>query len=336
MPVAEILKFRKDIRKSIPTPNQWLEIITKFKTVYNNEKLLLKKIAVIDSSVLICGDTHGWLDGTVQIIEAFIKKNATDKKPFLIFLGDYTDRGPNQIQNLFLVMKTALEYEQVVLLRGNHDFEALNMQYGFYHEIFKAYKDVTLFNRIISIYPYFYTACVINSSILCVHAGIPIDAVQKFSTLEEMFSQFTLQDIEKFLIDEDSFNNDEFVDDYLLRNPINASHFQIYWNDPLSKEFDFGEPVYDEKGNRLSIRGFGSYRFSKRTLDDFFNAFGLKLLIRGHEPFQSGAQSLFQGKIWSIFSILNYGKPINAKYLQITIDEKQNIKEIVPVSILPL
>ncbi len=128
-------------------------------------------------------------------------------------------------------------------------------------------------------------------------------------------------------------NKEENITAY---DSINASHFQIYWNDPLSKEFDFGEPLYDDLGNRLSIRGVGSFRFSERTLDSFFKVFGLKLLIRSHEAFPSGAECLYHGKIWSIFSILEYGKPIKAKYLKIEFDERQEIKKIIPIAITPL
>ena len=111
---AEIIKNKYDIFDAVPTINEWTELIKNFKEKYNTPNDLLKKISIQDAPALICGDTHGWLAGKVQIIEAFLEELNRNKNIHLIFLGDYTDRGPNQIQNLFLVMKTAIEYPNVV------------------------------------------------------------------------------------------------------------------------------------------------------------------------------------------------------------------------------
>ena len=198
----------------------------------------------------------------------------------------------------------------------------------------KVYKEEPLYEQINSIYDRFFAGFLINSVVLCVHAGIPIEAIQKFLTLEEVFSRFKSESISACMKYLEASESDFAA--YIKDHPISAAHFQIYWNDPISDEFNFGVPIYDDLGNRLSIRGEGAFRFSEKTLDYFFKAFGIKMMVRSHEAFRSGAKKLYNGKLWSVFSILLYGKPIDAKYLRIQFNNLGDIKKIKPISIKPL
>ncbi|ALU11536.1 serine/threonine protein phosphatase [Ignicoccus islandicus DSM 13165] len=67
---------------------------------------------------LFHGDLHGDIETPFEVW-----RKVGDIKGFnLIFLGDYVDRGPNQIETLLLVLSLkAKRPEEVAVLRGNHE-----------------------------------------------------------------------------------------------------------------------------------------------------------------------------------------------------------------------
>jgi predicted phosphodiesterase len=99
----------------------------------------LKKLLDVESALvrlseprpaIFIGDTHGDLRTVISILsEEFLPH---EDKPYLIFLGDYVDRGPNQIATVNLIsMLKVLFPDRVVMLRGNHESEEMNNIYGF-------------------------------------------------------------------------------------------------------------------------------------------------------------------------------------------------------------
>ena len=75
-------------------------------------------VEIPSSNLIFVGDLHGELDSVFQVQRLFSKY----KTHSFIFLGDYGDRGPAQIETVNTVMALALsEPERVFLLRGNHE-----------------------------------------------------------------------------------------------------------------------------------------------------------------------------------------------------------------------
>ena len=72
--------------------------------------------------LLVVGDIHGDLQRLKKVIEIF-----DPKKNFLIFLGDYADRGPNGLEVIDSITKLLNTYpDRVFALQGNHESFTIN------------------------------------------------------------------------------------------------------------------------------------------------------------------------------------------------------------------
>ena len=55
-----------------------------------------------------------------------------------VFLGDYVDRGKQSLETIMLLFCLKVKNPtKVILLRGNHESEAVNKFYGFFDECIK-------------------------------------------------------------------------------------------------------------------------------------------------------------------------------------------------------
>ena len=76
--------------------------------------------------VLAIGDIHGKYD---KLINLWDKIKYDDSKDFLIFLGDYIDRGEKPVECIEFVMDKVKNNKNVHALMGNHEF----MMQEFFH-----------------------------------------------------------------------------------------------------------------------------------------------------------------------------------------------------------
>ena len=79
--------------------------------------------------IIAIGDIHGCYDKLINLLDKVKPTN----KDLLIFLGDYTDRGNNNIDCMQFVMQM-INYKNVIFLLGNHELLLLehiiyNMEY---------------------------------------------------------------------------------------------------------------------------------------------------------------------------------------------------------------
>ncbi len=124
-----------------------LDITDKIFTPYA-QKLVLK-----EKDVFLCkGDLHG----DVHSLIAFIRQlqdfgytseenpyKIVDPNFYLIFLGDYTDRGLWGTEVIYLLLQLAIHNPgQVFLVRGNHEDPAVTQIYGFQKEFLNKFNDV--------------------------------------------------------------------------------------------------------------------------------------------------------------------------------------------------
>lgn len=241
-----------------PDKDSLIELLTEAERLLSKEKQVVEVSA---SRILFVGDTHGDVLSTISALrfEADVK----------VFLGDYVDRGPYQVENITLLLRTKLEHpDSIVLLRGNHETPSMNEFYGFKRAVLSRYgtEVFRLFTRVFSMMSY---AVVVNGGILGVHGGIPVGVEQ-------------LEEIRKLPKGE--------------VEPASSIAFQILWNDPDEDVEEF-EP---------SPRGPGAFLFGEKPLTRFLESNSLQLLVRAHQAFPEGYRWFFREKLLSVFSCRFY------------------------------
>ena len=252
----------------IPSSSELAQLIDNARRVFAKEPQLIK---VEKKDLLIVGDTHGDADTTFNAFRVAEREGLN-----LLFLGDYVDRGPKQLENIATLLESKLSWGgELIMIRGNHESREMNLWYGFYHTIARVYghEFYRRFAELFSQLPY---AVVISDRIFCVHGGI----AEGLENVEEIMG------LPKGEIDP--------------RNPI---ALQLVWNDP-SEDIEWFAP---------SWRGGGAKLYGWRAFKKFMDGNGLKIMLRAHEPQDMGYGWLFEKRLLTIFSCRYYGiKPAAA------------------------
>jgi protein phosphatase len=249
-----------------------LDIISKIINILTLEPQLV----TINNSSIVVGDIHGDYSSLNKVL-ALSHEKCSDC--VVIFLGDYVDRGTEQLEVLLKLMELKLqEPERFILLRGNHETLTISASYGFLDVIKERYPGrwpeiFMAFNKMFSGLPY---AALVNDYLL-LHGGIP----KEVNDLEQIYK------IRKGLMDPTPYNN--------------SIAYQILWNDPADYVIGFIP----------GVRGDGSYIFGYDVTKDFLNKNKLKGIVRSHEPVASGYTYLHDGLILNIFTCSYYGYPIS-------------------------
>jgi len=219
------------------------------------------------SEAVIVGDLHGDLNSLITILKKsrFYRRVRTNPDFLMIFLGDYVDRGPKQLEVLIKLMELLEKYpENIILIRGNHEGpqdirisphefpQVLTQLYGENADIiYMKYRE--LFDNL-------YNAVLIEDQALLVHGGIPTEA----STLDDIaYAHET--------------------------HPKKPHLVELLWNDPSTLQ-----------GVNYSFRGVGK-QFGVDIVERFLSQIGAKMLIRGHECFDDGYY-FHEDKVLTLFS----------------------------------
>ncbi len=254
---------------------------------------------------IIIGDLHGDLESLVDILKDsnFQEKMSQNHDNTMIFLGDYGDRGAYSAEVYYVVLKLKLLYpEQVVLMRGNHEQFWVH---GGQDDLAPSPHDMPLqfqarfgekwnetYGKVRNLFEYLYSALLVEERYLMIHGGLP----EKASKAEDLAYAHTSYPKEKLLED-------------------------MLWSDP------------EETINSVcaSPRGAGKL-FGKNVTDKVLGRFGVKILIRGHEPCEEGYKINHGGKVLTLFS--RKGPPYfntHGAYLEVDLLKKfENAEQLVP------
>ena len=236
---------------------------------------------------IVVGDVHGDLSSLRNIVKNTAKG---DNEYILIFLGDYIDRGPSQVEVFAGLLSLALHSnENIILLRGNHEppvgLEPFPHDYPYVlREYFgnlaeKLYElSLEAFNKLVLL-------AIAGGEAILVHGGPP-------THLEEM-------EINELFTCADKLPRMDIVE-------------EILWNDPLENGKEWAP----------SPRGAGRLWGSKIT-QAALEKTGTKIIIRAHEPSFKGYKFNHSGKVLTLFSckLPLYGNPL-AAYLDVPGDDK--------------
>lgn len=241
--------------------------------------------------VIIVGDLHGDLESLVHILKEtkFVAKLKRKKTVFLIFLGDYGDRGVHspEVYCIVLTLKEMFP-DHVILMRGNHegplDLRASPHDLPTHLENKFGKRGTEAYLQLRELFNYLYTCVIIEEQYVLLHGGAPSQAK-------------TVNDIA-----------------YAHKTHPKQVHLEeILWNDPWT----------GIKGTIASPRGAGKL-FGKDVTDKLLKLLDVKVLIRGHQSCPNGYHSIHSGHVLTLFS--RKGKPYNNKYgayLHLGISKKQ-------------
>lgn len=211
----------------------------------------------------------GDLHGQLKdLLHIFDTNGLPSESHFYVFNGDFVDRGHFSTEVVILLFAFKILYpHRVFLNRGNHEARDICSRDGFSREVQTKY-DMDMFDAFIDVFATLPIGVLINKDVLVVHGGLSW----------ENFSLEALDAIDRFA-EIPSFGS-------LLED--------ILWSDPMIS-----------KGTSLNDRGAGCV-FGPDHLIAFLRHNSLRVLVRSHQCVQMGAESLFGGKLWTIFSASNY------------------------------
>jgi protein phosphatase len=238
---------------------------------------------------LVVGDLHGDLESLIDILQQSNILERIDKSSdhFLIFLGDYGDRGIYPAETYYTILKLKLLHpEQVILMRGNHEGpEDLMPSPHDLPEQFHARFGtnwIEAYTSIRGLFEQLYNAVLVEKRYLMLHGGLPKElAVEDLSYAQ-------------------------------ILHPKRSLLEEILWSDPDEAVEGMGE----------SPRGAGSL-FGKNVTNRVLAELNVKILIRGHEPCEDGFKISHNGKVLTLFS--RKGPPyFNAfgAYLDVELDKE--------------
>lgn len=278
--------------------SEFLELVNKTTNKLRFENGTIGKLKIKGKLVevppqgeaFVVGDLHGDLESLVHILNDshFLTKIKKNNNIFLIFLGDYGDRGVKSPEVYYIIMKLKLLFpEQVILMRGNHegpiDLCVLPHDLLIYFESKFGKKGSEIYSQIRILFDQLYTGVLIKDKIIMFHGGVPSQAT-------------SIEDI--------AFAHKS--------HPKKIHLEEILWNDP-------SETI---KGTISSPRGAGKL-FGPDVTKKMLNILKVKLLIRSHQSCFEGYKQFHNGKILTIFS--RKGFPYNNKfgaYLNINLSKK--------------
>ena len=282
----------------------FLELLEKSASLLRNEKGRMGGFVVMDRLVkldpvgeaLVIGDLHGDLESLRTILEGsgFIQKMDSSEKAYLIFLGDYGDRGSQSAEVYYVILSLKLAFpKQVILLRGNHEGPKDLIAYP--HDLPMQFQKrfprdwETVYNKMFSLFDLLYNAVFVEERYLMVHGGLS----PEISSL----------------------------DDIAKANGKQGLLEDLLWSDP-------DEAV---QGVAASARGAGKV-FGRKITEQILETINAKLLIRGHEVCAQGFKINHGGRVLTLFS--TKGAPYFNEfggYLVLQLPQKfESAKQLIP------
>ncbi|MCP4763454.1 MAG: hypothetical protein GY870_16900 [archaeon] len=281
-------------------PASATEFIDFISKIVNPLKFKPVVVGIDKGPVLWVGDIHGFYDNITHAIE-MAKENSVST---LIFLGDYVDRGPLQMQSLANIaygFARSEGYEgsfdfidplfqeslpfKIIALKGNHEDTSVNKKYDFKQEIDKLYgksNSKSIIKSIEIVYDHFPIMVETKWGTLGVHGGIP-----EFNNKTELEMIKTLRKL-KIPIKHNP--------PALLKSELILAIEQILWNDPLEK-LSNEHIIFSD-----SMRGSPYKVFNQKAFNEFNEHLGYNRLVRGHESSRGAFDSLWDDTLIHIFS----------------------------------
>ncbi|NHJ14843.1 MAG: hypothetical protein EAX95_14275, partial [Candidatus Thorarchaeota archaeon] len=221
------------------------------ETMYRGQRNV---VDIPSYNVYFVGDLHGDLGSATKIRDLMLR----EKDATFVFLGDYADRGPQQIETVNLVMSLAIQgKERVVMLRGNHESRGVASIYGFREAVVKKHSSA-LFDGYCRMFTSLPVAGFSETGVFACHGGVPegVQELNEIQTIDRRHEDFS-----------------------------NPTLWQLVWNDPSESDTRFAP----------SLRGGGSMYFGRIAFEEFTDSLAINRFIRAHEVYAEGYRKFFDG-----------------------------------------
>ncbi|HEC88884.1 MAG TPA: hypothetical protein ENI52_06180 [Thermoplasmata archaeon] len=143
-----------------------MDILEKAKKLMSNEPAFLN----LKGKIMVAGDTHGDAVITKEIFRKFLN----EKFNYLLFLGDYIDRAPVDVEssiiNINFLLEKKVQYpDKIFLLKGNHE---TNYAIPCYPHEFKE-EAGELYEKYVGVFMEMPLMAMINN-VFAAHGGFPL------------------------------------------------------------------------------------------------------------------------------------------------------------------
>lgn len=220
---------------------------------------------------LFIGDVHGDYYTLLSVLEKTSALEALRSGGYIVFLGDYIDRGDEQIRTLALVALLKTEWrDRVVLLRGNHEPlpHLMPSPHDFPFRLIESFGSSNaeeLYATLQKVFEALPLILYMPKRLVALHGGPPVARLMRYSDPEDILS-----------VDSNDYED-------------------VLWSDPSEDvenyEFNF-------------VRGAGVL-WGPRVTDEFLKKTGVRVVVRGHEPC-NGYKFNHGGKVLTLFSMKGY------------------------------
>jgi len=238
-------------------------------------------IISLSGPVHIVGDIHGQL---YDLLSIFKNHGRPSQDNIYVFLGDYVDRGHFSLETfLYLSILKLMNPYFIFLLRGNHESREINSVYGLLDNCSMIYRTNIVFDSINEVFNNLPIAAWIPGVCFCIHG-----CVSPRSPLIENYAM-----IDRFC----TIDKSELLSD-------------VTWSDP----------TIDDKDYILNPRGSG-FLIGINVINDFCEMNNIKFIIRSHQLQMQGFQSLFNDRLFTVWSAPNYMYQMGNKASIITVEK---------------
>ncbi|MEM0352287.1 MAG: metallophosphoesterase family protein [Sulfolobales archaeon] len=219
------------------------------------------------------GDIHGNLEDLRSVLRNYDEEHLKSGNIKMVFLGDYIDRGENQLEVIVTLLELKAEYpDSVFLLKGNHEGVDIvePSPHDFPDELISRYlisEGSSIYELFVSnVFTRLHLAAYFKNFFLALHGGLPTATYKKTQSVRE----------------------------YLLGStsrPLRDVVVEVLWNDPIESNDEAQE----------SPRGAGML-FGRPITEWVVKTFDVKLVIRGHEACAKGYKLNHNGRVITLFS----------------------------------
>lgn len=166
---------------------EFLEIARKVLKILKEEKKII--FLPKEGQLIVIGDLHGSYEAIKVAFE-----NASPKKDYFLFLGDYGDRGEKSPEVYFILLKLKIDFpNRIFLLRGNHEPPPHLMPYP--HELpsqlERKYKSKEPYLALKGIWEELPVGALVKEKYLFLHGGLPVN----LKSIEELENRENLEEI---------------------------------------------------------------------------------------------------------------------------------------------